>query len=73
MGLSRLPVNVFVTDAKRARILNEKATVDVTVSLDKPIGYFSAVRTVSFDVPVGARPGEFEIFVGFDQQAPGAG
>ncbi|MDX2157718.1 MAG: hypothetical protein SFW09_14550 [Hyphomicrobiaceae bacterium] len=72
-GNVSLPVNVFVTDAKRARISNEKASVDVMVSLDKPIGYFSAVRTVTFEVPVGARAGEFEVFVGFDQQAPGAG
>jgi hypothetical protein len=43
------------------------------VSADKPVGYFSSVRTVSFDVPQGARPGEFEVFVGFDQGAPGAG
>lgn len=72
-GIVSLPVNVFVTDAKRARISNERATVDVTLSPDKPVGYFSAVRTVSFDVPVGARAGEFEVFVGFDQATPGAG
>jgi hypothetical protein len=72
-GAVTLPVNVFVTDAKRARISNERASVDVAVSLDKPIGYFSVVRTVTFDVPVGARAGEFEVFVGFDQAAPGAG
>ncbi len=68
-----LPVNIFVTDAKRQRIQTETATISVAVSTDKPIGYFSSVRTVSFDVPEGARPGEFEIFVGFDQKAPGAG
>ena len=68
-----LPVNVFVTDAKRARISNERATVDVVVSADKPVGYFSAVRTVTFEVPVGARAGEFVVFVGFDQATPGAG
>ncbi len=72
-GMVSLPVSVFVTDAKRARISNELATVDVAVSADKPIGYFSAVRTLSFDVPQGARAGEFEVFVGFDQTAPGAG
>jgi hypothetical protein len=72
-GTVTLPVNVFVTDAKRARISNERATVDVVLSPDKPVGYFSAVRTVSFDVPVGARAGEFEVFVGFDQTTPGAG
>lgn len=72
-GLVSLPVNIFVTDAKRARILNENGMVDVNVSAEKPVGYFSAVRTVSFDVPVGSRAGEFEVFVGFDQAAPGAG
>jgi hypothetical protein len=47
--------------------------VQVAITADKPVGYFSAVRTVTFDVPVGSRPGEFEVFVGFDQTAPGAG
>jgi hypothetical protein len=72
-GMVSLPVNIFVTDAKRARILNDHGMVDVTVSAEKPVGYFSAVRTVSFDVPVGSRAGEFEVFVGFDQTTPGAG
>lgn len=72
-GTISLPVNIFVTDAKRARIQNEQGMVDVAVSAEKPVGYFSAVRTVSFDVPVGSRPGEFEVFVGFDQTTPGAG
>ena len=72
-GTVTLPVAVFVTDAKRERIAADKAVVDVTVALDKPIGYFSTVRTISFNVPEGARPGEFEVFVGFDQKAPNAG
>ena len=68
-----LPVNVLVTDSKRAKVAGDTMKVDVSVGADKPIGYFSAVRTVSFDVPVGARAGEFEVFVGFDQATPGAG
>jgi len=28
---------------------------------------------VTFDIPEGTRPGEFEVFVGFDQNAQGAG
>ena len=67
---STLPVNVFVTDAKREKIATDKVNVDVAVALDKPIGYFSTVRTVTFDIPEGARPGEFEVFVGFDRNAP---
>jgi len=72
-GLVQLPVNVFVTDAKRERIAQEVINVSVAVEADKPIGYFSAVRTVTIDVPQGARPGEFEVFVGFDQSQSGAG
>lgn len=72
-GDIRLPVNVSVNDSKRAKITGETVTVDVVVGLDKPIGYFSAVRTVSFDIPEGSRAGEFELVVGFDGKAAGAG
>lgn len=72
-GIVMLPVNVTVTDAKRAKILSDQSRVDAAVALDKPIGYFSAVRTVTFAVPEGNRPGDFEVFVGFDRNTPGAG
>ena len=47
-GRVTLPLNVFVTDAKREKVVTDKVTVDVDVALDKPIGYFSFVRTVTF-------------------------
>jgi hypothetical protein len=72
-GNVSLPVNVFVTDSKRERIASEKMQVDVSVAVDRPIGYFSLVRTVTFNIPEGSRPGEFEVFVGFDRNVPGAG
>jgi hypothetical protein len=72
-GSVTLPVQVSVTDAKRERILSDSVVVEVVVSTDKPIGYFSSVRTVSFPIAEGARAGEYEVFVGFDQKAPGAG
>ena len=56
-GNITMPLNVFVTDAKRERITSDKMKVDVAVAVDKPIGYFSMVRTVTFTVPEGARPG----------------
>ena len=68
-----LPVNVSVTDSKRAKVAGDTMKVDVSVGADKPIGYFSAVRTVTFAVPEGSRPGEFEMLVGFDSKAAGAG
>lgn len=72
-GTVALPVNITVTDAKRAKVAGDSMKVDATVALDKPIGYFSAVRAVTFAIPEGARPGDFEVFVGFDRAAPGAG
>lgn len=72
-GLVTLPVNVFVTDAKREKIATDTLQVSVDMVMDKPIGYFSAVQSISFDVAEGSRPGEYELFVGFDRNAPGAG
>jgi hypothetical protein len=66
-------LTVMVTDAKRERVTQDAVKIDVPVALDKPIGYFSAVREVSFPVPEGARAGEFEVQVGFDRNIPGAG
>jgi hypothetical protein len=72
-GPVMLPVNVFVTDAKREKIGAEQAKVEASVAVENPIGYFSAVRTVTIPVPEGARAGEFEVFVGFDRSVPNAG
>jgi hypothetical protein len=72
-GNITLPVNVTVTDTKREKIASDSINVAVNVAVDNPIGYFSAVRSVTFDIPEGSRPGEFEVFVGFDQNAHGAG
>lgn len=68
-GPVTLPVIVSVNDSKRATVIAENVAVQVNIEADKPIGYFSAVRTVSFDVPEGSRPGEFEVIVGFDQKS----
>jgi hypothetical protein len=72
-GQITLPLNVFVTDSKREKLVNEKVKVDVPIALEKPIGYFSMVRTVSFPIAEGSRPAEFEVYVGFDRATPGAG
>ena len=72
-GTVRLPLNVFVTDAKREKIKTDRMTVDVPVAIEKPIGYFSTVRTVTFPIKEGNRPADYKLFVGFDRKAPGAG
>lgn len=72
-GNVQLPLTVFVTDAKKERVANDRLKIDVPVALDKPIGYFSTVREVTFILPEGARPGEFEVFVGFERNVPNSG
>jgi len=72
-GPLSLPINVFVTDAKRQKISTDRLNVAATLAVENPIGYFSAVRTVTFNVPEGSRPGEFEVFVGFERNTPNAG
>jgi len=64
-----LPIKVFVHDGNRQRLSSEDMNIDVDVSVDSPIGYFSEVRTVSFAIPQGTRPGEYEVLVGFDPAA----
>jgi hypothetical protein len=65
----QLPVKVFVHDANRQRLSSEDLTIAVDVSVENPIGYFSQVRTVTFAIPEGTRPGEFEVLVGFEGPA----
>ncbi len=72
-GNVTLPLNVYVTDSKREKLQTERLKVDVGLAVENPIGYFSAVRTVTFAIPEGARPGEYEVYVGFDRNVPGAG
>jgi hypothetical protein len=68
-----LPATVFVADAKREKIATDKVRIEVDVALDNPIGYFSVVRSVNFAIPEGSRPGEYDVFIGFDRSIPGAG
>ena len=72
-GTVILPVTITITDSKRLKIAGDALKVDVDIAVEKPIGYFSAVRAITIPVPEGSRPGEFEIFVGFDRAVPGAG
>lgn len=68
-----LPVKVFVSDADRQRLSSEDMVIAVDVAVDNPIAYFSHVQTVSFPIPEGTRPGEFEVYVGFEGQVAPTG
>jgi hypothetical protein len=60
-GTISLPVTVFVADSKREKVATDTLKVDTTVAVENPIGYFSAVRIISFNVPEGARAGECHV------------
>ena len=72
-GPITLPVSVFVADAKREKVATDSLKVDTTVAIENPIGYFSAVRIITFDVPEGARPGEYEVDLAFERNTPNSG
>ncbi len=70
-GPITLPIKLSVSDTNRIEVQATNFKIQANVSLDNPIGYFSQVATLSFKVPPGARPGEFQLSVGFVR--PGAG
>lgn len=72
-GTVTLPLQVHVTDKARNILSTQKVEVAVTLNPQDPVGYFSAVRDVTFPLPAGARPGDYELFIAFDRGAPGAG
>ena len=66
-GHVSMPLNIVLTDATRQRIQGDSLRVEVDVAPDKPIGYFSSVRTITFDVPEGSRVADYKLFVAFDK------
>jgi len=72
-GAISLPVAVSVADSKREKVAADALKVDTMVAIENPIGYFSAVRIISFDLPEGARAGEYEVNVSFERNTPNAG
>lgn len=72
-GALTFPIRISVADAKREAVASDILNVSVDVASDKPIGYFSAVRSITFDIAQGARPGEYQVQAAFDRSIPGAG
>lgn len=72
-GVIKMPILVHVTDKSREKVKTEKLEVSVTLDASKPYGNFSSVQRLSFPIPQGALPGDYNLFVTFDRNAPGAG
>lgn len=62
-----LPVIVHVTDRERKKITSQRFMIPVTISRDNPIGYFSVVRDISFNIETGGRPLDYKLYVAFEQ------
>jgi hypothetical protein len=71
-GTVSLPVQVHLTDINGQKIRTENLNVNVELSRGQPVGYFSMVRTISFDLMPGIPPGNYRLFVAFDRTIPGA-
>jgi hypothetical protein len=72
-GQVQMPLKIHVTDQNRKIVSTQSVSLAVTIPAGNPVGYFSAVREVSFALPAGVPPGDFRIFIAFDRSAPGSG
>ncbi len=72
-GPVKMPIKVHITDHTRTIVSTQNISIDVTIPADSPVGYFSAVRELSFALPPGVPPGDFKLFIAFDRSTPGAG
>ena len=72
-GSVKMPIKVHITDQTRTIISTQKISIDVIIPADNPVGYFSAVRELSFTLPPGVPPGDFKLYIAFDRGTSGAG
>ncbi len=72
-GPVTLPLKVHVTDSQRNIVSTENTKINVNVPPDTPVGYFSAVKELSFTIKPGVAVGDYQLFIGFDRSHPGAG
>ena len=70
-GTLDLPVSVYVTNPNREKIQSDSIRISVTVPPNKPIAYFSSVKTLSFTIPEGVRPVDYRIYVAFERKPTG--
>lgn len=72
-GQVQMPMKIHVTDHTRKIVSTQDVALAVTIPADNPVGYFSAVRELSFAIPPGVPPGDFKLFIAFDRSTPGSG
>jgi len=71
-GAISLPANLYVTRADGTKIRTESVGVDVELTREDPVDFFSVVRTISFEAEPGSAPSSYKLFIAFDRSIPGA-
>ncbi len=66
-GTVALPVAVTVQNGLREVVLTDRLQIETAMDASNPIGHFSAVRTVTVDLPDGSRPADFKVLVTFEK------
>lgn len=66
-GTLSLPVAVKVQNGLKETVLTDRLEVQTAVDQTRPMGHFSAVRTVTVDLPEGSRPADFNVVVTFEK------
>jgi len=71
-GPVRLPLSVKVADANHRVLARDAMQVSTVIQQQNPVGYFSVVKEISFQVAVGTRVQDYKVFVAFGPgQGPG--
>ncbi len=64
-----LPVVLTVTGKARGKLKEERLNVPIIIEKGQPVGYFTRVRRITFDIPEGSQVEDFKLFVSFDKDA----
>ena len=72
-GQVQMPMKIHVADHTRNIVSTQNIAIAVTIPVDNPVGYFSAVKKLSFAIPPGVPPSDFKLFIAFDRSMPGSG
>ncbi len=70
-GALTLPAIVQVTNPAKAKVKAEPVKVQVQISLEEPVSYFSVVRQIEFPLSAGGAPKDYRLSVSFEKKIPG--
>lgn len=71
-GSIALPVTMQIVDKTKNKVKSEPFIVNVEITRQNPISYFSVVRDVTIPVKEGATPQDYSVVLAFDKSKHGA-